>query len=375
VAITREQHPFEGQSLSVIHSIRRRGVRLVLVILPNGTRSLIPAAWTDWKTEPASTPTSHISHNLGRLDDLLHLRRIINALLSRPSESAPHEGSSHAIAPCLSPRDGADAKLDSNKTLRPRRGSTSTRPHAWRHSSSSLGSSLACSPLRTHYSGRNCAPGYHCSGEHLVNGRGSYCLNIGGVQIDEAITRAFIAALEPAKLTATVAAAERLEADREAILKQWQLGVERASYEASRAERRYRAVDPDNRLVARGLEREWEESLSALEAARAELARREQERPRVLSETERRSLFAVGADINAVWNAPTTLARDRKELLRTLLEEVIIKVERDKLTAHLTMRWGSKVSIPRVFLPMRLILNAGFLRRVRGGTRNNRTLC
>jgi Recombinase/Recombinase zinc beta ribbon domain len=138
--------------------------------------------------------------------------------------------------------------------------------------------------LRTHYSGRNSAPGYHCGGEHLVNGRGSYCLNIGGVQIDEAVARAFIVALEPIKLAATVAAAERLEADREATLKQWRLGVERANYEASRAERRYRAVDPDNRLVARGLEREWEESLRALEAARVELARREAARPRVLSE-------------------------------------------------------------------------------------------
>jgi hypothetical protein len=92
--------------------------------------------------------------------------------------------------------------------------------------------------LRTHYSGRNSAPGYHCSGENLVEGRGSYCC----VQIDEAVTRAFIAALEPAKLAATVAAAERLEAHREATLKQWRLGVERASYEATRAERRCRAV-------------------------------------------------------------------------------------------------------------------------------------
>jgi predicted DNA-binding transcriptional regulator AlpA len=206
--------------------------------------------------------------------------------------------------------------------------------------------------LRTHYRGRNSTPGYHCSGEHLVEGRGSYCLNIGGVQIDEAVARAFIAALEPAKLAATVAAAERLEADREASLKQWRLGVERASYEASRAERRYRAVDPDNRLVARGLEREWEESLSALEAAKAELARREAERPRVLSEAERTSLLAVGADLNAVWNAPTTSSRDRKELLRTLLEEVIIKVERDKLAAHLTMRWkGGALTELDLYLP------------------------
>ena len=108
--------------------------------------------------------------------------------------------------------------------------------------------------LRTHYRGRNSAPGYHCAGEHLVEGRGSYCLNIGGVQIDDAVTRAFIAALEPAKIRATLAA-EQIEMDRESALKHWRLGVERASYAASLAERRYRAVDPDNRLVARGLER------------------------------------------------------------------------------------------------------------------------
>ena len=73
--------------------------------------------------------------------------------------------------------------------------------------------------LRTHYRGRNSAPGYHCAGEHLVEGRGSYCLNIGGVQIDDAVTCAFIAALEPAKIRATLAAAEQIEMDRESALK------------------------------------------------------------------------------------------------------------------------------------------------------------
>jgi Recombinase zinc beta ribbon domain len=118
--------------------------------------------------------------------------------------------------------------------------------------------------LHTHYRGRNSAPGYHCAGKALVEGRGVSCLSLGGVQLDDAVTKAFIAALEPAKLAAAVAAAERLEADRDTALKQWRLAVERAGYEAQRAERRYRAVDPDNRLVARGLEREWEESLKAL---------------------------------------------------------------------------------------------------------------
>jgi excisionase family DNA binding protein len=193
--------------------------------------------------------------------------------------------------------------------------------------------------LHTHYRGRNAAPGYHCPGKVLVEGRGAYCLNIGGIQIDAAVTAAFIAALNPAGLAATLAAAERLERDREAALKQWRLGVERAGYEAQRAERRYRAVDPDNRLVARGLEREWEECLRALDAAKAELERREREQPRVISEAERNCLLALGPDLAAVWNAATTTPRDRKELLRTLIEEVTIAVDRDKAAACLTMRW------------------------------------
>jgi DNA invertase Pin-like site-specific DNA recombinase len=193
--------------------------------------------------------------------------------------------------------------------------------------------------LRTHYRGRNSTPGYHCDGENLVAGRGSYCLNIGGVQIDDAVARAFIATLEPARIAATLAAAEQLEMDREAALQHWRLGVERATYAAALAERRYRAVDPDNRLVARGLERAWEESLKALEAAKAELTRRENECPRMLSSEERDHIGTLGPDLETVWRAATTTARDRKELLGTLLEEVIIKVDRDKSTANLTLRW------------------------------------
>ena len=193
--------------------------------------------------------------------------------------------------------------------------------------------------LHTHYRGRNSTPGYHCSGKTLVEGRGVFCLNVGGVQIDDAVTKAFIAALEPARLTAAIAAAERLEADREAALKPWRLAAERASYEAQRAERRYRAVDPENRLVARGLEREWEASLKALETAKADLARRESERRRTITEQERSRLLALGPDLVSLWNASTTTARDRKELLRTLIDEVVVRVEREAFCAHLTVRW------------------------------------
>src|SRR5580700_11327568 len=193
--------------------------------------------------------------------------------------------------------------------------------------------------LHTHYSGRNASPGYHCSGKDIVHGRGVYCLNIGGVQIDKAVTDAFLRALTPAAVEATEQAMRQLEADHDAALGQWLLAVERASYEAERAERQYRAVEPENRLVAGGLETEWEKRLRDLAAAEAELERREQQRPRTLSEEERKKILSLGADLHKVWAAPTTTDRDRKELLRTLLEEVIVTVDRPERRAHLTLRW------------------------------------
>jgi len=114
--------------------------------------------------------------------------------------------------------------------------------------------------LHTHYTGRTASPGYHCAGKDMVNGRGVYCLNVGGIQIDQAVVDAFLKALTPAALEATHVAIQQLETDHDAALSQWRLAVERARYEAERAERQYRAVEPENRLVARGLETEWESS-------------------------------------------------------------------------------------------------------------------
>ena len=99
------------------------------------------------------------------------------------------------------------------------------------------------------------------------------------------------------------------------------MGVERARYEATRAERRYRAVDAENRLVARGLEREGEERLQEVATAEAELLAREHRRPRGLTLEERRLIDHLANNLEPVWAAPTTTTRDRKELLRTLLME------------------------------------------------------
>ncbi len=193
--------------------------------------------------------------------------------------------------------------------------------------------------LRVSYSGRNATPAYHCAGNTIANGRGEYCLRVGGRQIDDAVAQAFIQALRPAGLEAALAAADQLGADHDAVVVQFRLQVERARYEAQRAQRRYRSVDPENRLVARGLEAEWEKCLRELQAAEAELLRRESQKARAVTVEERSTILALGKDIERVWSAPSTTDRDRKELLRTLLEEVNCDVKRESENAHLTMRW------------------------------------
>jgi len=217
--------------------------------------------------------------------------------------------------------------------------------HALREGSALLQGLAICGHcgrrLRIAYQGTDSTPRYYCKGEELNAGHRGECLNVGGLTIDQAVTNIFLEALTPAALEATALAVEQLESHHDAALSQWRLEVERARYEAERAERQYKAVEPENRLVARGLEKEWETRLQKLASAEAELHRREQQRPRTLTVEERQRVNTLGADLRLVWTAPTTSDRDRKELLRTLLEEVILNVERKEKESHadLTLRW------------------------------------
>ena len=200
-----------------------------------------------------------------------------------------------------------------------------------------------------------CVPNYYCQGSaELVNGRGARHMSVGGQAIDAAVTAAFLAALAPAALDACLQAARQLEDGHDAVLAQHQRQVEQARYNATRAERRYRAVDPDNRLVARGLEREWETALRELADAEAELARRETARPKTLTPQEKQAILALGDDLGAVWDAPTTTDKDRKQLLRTLLDEVNITLRREDPDPHadLVLRWKGG-AISELTVPLR----------------------
>jgi DNA invertase Pin-like site-specific DNA recombinase len=198
-------------------------------------------------------------------------------------------------------------------------------------------------------------PNYYCQGPgDLVDGRGTRHMNTGGQAIDAAVAGAFLAALAPAALQACLIAAQQLEDGHDTSLQQWRRQAEQARYNAARAERRYMAVDPDNRLVARGLETEWEQALREHADAEAELARRQAARPKGLSEQERAAILALGDDLGAVWDAPTTTSKDRKQLLRTLLDEVNITPRRGVPDPHagLILRWKGG-AISELTVPLR----------------------
>jgi len=193
--------------------------------------------------------------------------------------------------------------------------------------------------LRVYYQGKNSTPGYYCANSQAFNGRGIWCLRVGGVRVDQAVAETFLDAICPAGVEAAMVALSLGDTEQQTALKQFRLQVERARYETTLAERRYRSVEPENRLVARTLETEWEKRLEEQKAAEAELERKEQEQRLQLTDTQREQIRALGGDLKRVWNAPATTDRDRKELLRTLLEEVKVNVLTDEGKARLVLRW------------------------------------
>jgi DNA invertase Pin-like site-specific DNA recombinase len=155
-----------------------------------------------------------------------------------------------------------------------------------------------------------------------VDGAGCWSLSVNGV--DRAVAGEFLAVIQPAEIDLSLAVARDAEKQAGGIHRQWQLQLEQASYAARLAERRYKAVDPDNRTVARTLEREWNEKLeelSRLEREYEEVRRREKVD---LTDDDRRRILALARDLPKVWNAPSTTASERKTLLRMLIGDITL---------------------------------------------------
>jgi len=180
---------------------------------------------------------------------------------------------------------------------------------------------------------------YACHQARRLQAAERECQSLGGLRLEERIVDAFLAALAPASLDATLVALQETEQAWQRECHQRELLVEQARYEAERAERQFSRVEPENRLVGRSLERAWEERLQYLGQCQDELVRFQRNGPAPLSDEDIRWLRRAGADLKAVWQAPTTTDRDRKHLLRCLISEAVVLVDRERTVADLTIRW------------------------------------
>jgi hypothetical protein len=140
--------------------------------------------------------------------------------------------------------------------------------------------------------------------------------------VDRVIEVLVLRAVEPAALELSLRAAERVEQDRERLHAHWKQRLERADYEATRARRQYDAVDPENRLVARELERQWERKLAERQRLEEDYARFRADQPRHLTAADRAHIRALAADLPALWRAETTTGADRRAVVRLLVERV-----------------------------------------------------
>jgi hypothetical protein len=131
----------------------------------------------------------------------------------------------------------------------------------------------------------------------------------------------------------------QLEEESRQLERQWTLRRERARYDAERARRQYDAVEPENRLVARSLERTWEEKLRAVEAIEQEYARWRSEEPLAIGAADRAELHALGQNLPRIWHAATTSAADHKRILRFIVREVVLNQRRAHGQVWLKIVW------------------------------------
>jgi DNA invertase Pin-like site-specific DNA recombinase len=176
------------------------------------------------------------------------------------------------------------------------------------------------------------------------------CQTMRGDRIDLTVAKTFLEAIEPAHLEVALSALAHLEARAKQLDQQARRQIERVQYEADLARRRYRAVDPDNRLVARSLEREWNEKLLEVDRMEREYQLLPKPAALMLSAEQREQIRQLAQNLPALWDAPTTTCAQRKQLLRWLIKDVTLS-KRDNLIA-IDIRWQTEartsLTIPRL---------------------------
>jgi DNA invertase Pin-like site-specific DNA recombinase len=202
-----------------------------------------------------------------------------------------------------------------------------------------------------HYAGRRRTPHYLCRSEAVVCGADRRSL--AGPALEALVAEQVLAALQPGALELSLAAMDDVLRLRQHLDTNWRQRLERARYRAQRAERQYHAVEPENRLVARSLEQQWEEALQEVRRLEEDYDRARRQQPATLTAREVGQLRALAADLPALWQAPSTTAADRKQIIRFLVESVVVAVEKRSNQVEVTLTWvGGQTSAHELVRPV-----------------------
>jgi DNA invertase Pin-like site-specific DNA recombinase len=189
-------------------------------------------------------------------------------------------------------------------------------------------------PMRTSYH-TDQRPSYECS-SHRDRLTMPACRSVAAATVDDAVAGQLLDALTPGQVALALSAADEVAGRHQRVSRAAELAVERARYDADRAERAFSQVEPENRLVARSLEARWEARLAALAEAEQALDAARDALPPLPGRAE---LEKLAADLPALWHAPATSSKDRKRLLRTLIADITLLPEPDQAKVRIGIRW------------------------------------
>ena len=193
-------------------------------------------------------------------------------------------------------------------------------------------------------------PDYLCQREGIEHAE-PICQHIPGASIDETVGNILLEALTPVTLEVALFVQEELQARLEEADRLRQQQVERSRYEAELARRRYLRVDPDNRLVADSLEADWNDKLKMLTEAQQLCDRQREQDRQAVSEQQRAAILTLASSFPQLWRDPSTPDRERKRIVRLLLEDVTL-IRGEQITLHLRFKGGAHRTI-QLPLPLR----------------------
>lgn len=191
--------------------------------------------------------------------------------------------------------------------------------------------------MSTRYKARQ-QPAYFCN-EYWRSDLPECCGRITAQALDDMVIQELLRALEPAALELSLRAIENVEQERQRLHNQWRQKLERVQYEVNRAERQYHAAEPENRLVARTLESRWEAALKKQRELEEEYHRFLAKLPATLSAADRQRIQALSQDVPSLWSAAGTTVTDRKQIVRCLVERVVVTTDRVTEATDVTIVW------------------------------------